>query len=167
MAGQANRILNFCHANPNSPGCPWPNYLCNNSQPSCNQTSLTFDPTKLRINSLFNIFCKMIASNIQHATQQDLVNLTAGTGAVFTIFKRFGNTFTRIATTVPESPIPDSGYSLGQFAIGSTLDTSNPAHNALINNQSYEDIAILYGQGYDTIYWKIKDSYYGFIGNFL
>ena len=30
MAGSASRIYNFCHANPNSPGCPWPAYLGNN-----------------------------------------------------------------------------------------------------------------------------------------
>lgn len=29
MAGRASRIYNFCHANPNSPGCPFPPYLGN------------------------------------------------------------------------------------------------------------------------------------------
>ena len=29
MAGRAIRIYNFCHANPNSPGCPFPPYLGN------------------------------------------------------------------------------------------------------------------------------------------
>ena len=31
MAGSASRIYNFCHSNPNSPGCPWPAYLGNNA----------------------------------------------------------------------------------------------------------------------------------------
>jgi hypothetical protein len=29
MAGRASRIYNFCHANPNSSGCPFPSYLGN------------------------------------------------------------------------------------------------------------------------------------------
>lgn len=33
MAGSASRIYNFCHANPNSPGCPFPPYLGNQSAP--------------------------------------------------------------------------------------------------------------------------------------
>jgi hypothetical protein len=166
MAGQAIRVFNFCHANPNSPGCPWPNYL-SNSQPSCNQSSITFNPLNLRLNSLFNIYCKSIASNIQNATQTDLVSLSAGTMGVFTIFTRSGNTFTRFATTVPESPLTEGSYNLGQFAIGTTLSTSTPAYSALISGQSYQGPEELYGQNYDTIYWKINDYYYGFIGNYL
>ena len=33
MAGRASRIYNFCHANPSSPGCPFPPYLGNQPAP--------------------------------------------------------------------------------------------------------------------------------------
>jgi len=46
MAGSASRVYNFCHANPNSPGCPWPSYLGNNSPTPAPPTNKQIDAVK-------------------------------------------------------------------------------------------------------------------------
>ena len=123
----------------------------------CSQSVKIFSPTSLRSNTLFKIYCMFITRHIKKAKQQDLVNLSAATNAVFTLFKKNKNEYVRILTTVPMEN--------GKYAIGTKLDTTSLAYAALQNGKSFIGPGILFGKTYSNAYWIIDDKYVGYFGS--
>lgn len=66
-----------------------------------------------------------------------------------TLFVRAGNEFIRIATSLKQAD--------GNRALGTFLDKNHPGYPHLINGQTYEGYASLFGKDYMTIYRPIKD----------
>ena len=101
--------------------------------------------------------------------EYELVQYSAGNINVATLFQlttdtNGTNVFTRIATTVP--------LSNGAFAIGTTLERSNPAYAALSNGSTYYGNSNLFGALYESFYWPCLDpntgenpfGYFGYCG---
>ena len=157
MSGSAMRVYNYCK------NSPVPCKCFNNCPFVCNQSSIIFDPSKLRVNALFNIYCKLIATNLPNVTQQDLVNYTAGTNAQCTVFVRTldgnGNSvFTRQYTTLRD-------ITTGTYVVGTTLDTSSDTYDTLVLGDSVQIFDVLFGQSYESLYWKINNKYYASVHN--
>lgn len=82
---------------------------------------------------------------------------TAMTGtSVATIFKREGDDFLRIATSLKKED--------GTRAVGTTLDRHHPAYQLLLKGESYTGKAVLFGKDYMTKYVPIKDASGNVIG---
>lgn len=158
MAGNAIRAYNYCKNSPSPCKC------FNNCPFVCNQSSaITFDPAEPRIKSLFNIYCKLIASNLPNVSQEDLINFTAGTNSPCTLFVRTldinGNSiFTRLYTTLRDT-------TTGTYQIDTTLNPSSSAYTAFVSGNSFQGTTTLFGQSYQGLYWKISGKYYAFLGN--
>jgi hypothetical protein len=126
------------------------------SKNCCSQSQLVFDPTEIRMNTLFEIYCKFITNNIKKTKQQELVNLSAATNANFTIFKLKGSDYVRIKTSVQEEN--------GKYAINTKLEINSPEYAALKAGKSYQGTVVLYGKSYYAWYWIINDKYAGYFG---
>jgi len=79
-----------------------------------------------------------------------LDKFTTQLGAVATVFVRKGDDFVRISTSLKNTN--------GERAIGTLLDRSNPAYQALQNGKSYVGVVSLFGRHYMTQYDPIRDS---------
>ncbi|WP_353684815.1 methyl-accepting chemotaxis protein [Thermodesulfovibrio sp. 3907-1M] len=71
-------------------------------------------------------------------------------GSVATIFKREGNDFLRIATSLKKED--------GTRAVGTTLDRNHPAYQLLLKGETYIGKATLFGKDYMTKYVPVKDN---------
>jgi methyl-accepting chemotaxis protein len=78
------------------------------------------------------------------------------TGGNATVFMRDGDDFFRITTSLKKSD--------GQRAIGTYLGKNHPGYQPLINGQSYEGYAKLFGNEYMTVYQPIKNKQNQVIG---
>lgn len=79
--------------------------------------------------------------------QDYLVKSSKQNKVVLTVFQRKGDSYVRIATTVPMEN--------GQLAIGTKLDPSSPAFLSLQQKGSYEGTSELFGLKYSDIYQSI------------
>ncbi len=71
-------------------------------------------------------------------------------GSVATIFKKEGDDFLRIATSLKKED--------GTRAVGTTLDRAHPAYPLLLKGEPYLGKATLFGKDYMTKYVPVKDS---------
>ncbi|MGB9822095.1 methyl-accepting chemotaxis protein [Thermodesulfovibrio sp.] len=71
-------------------------------------------------------------------------------GSVATIFKRQGDDFLRIATSLKKED--------GTRAVGTTLDRNHPAYQLLLKGETYIGKATLFGKDYMTKYVPVKDA---------
>ncbi len=71
-------------------------------------------------------------------------------GSVATIFKRQGDDFLRIATSLKKED--------GSRAVGTTLDRNHPAYQLLLKGETYIGKATLFGKDYMTKYVPVKDA---------
>lgn len=71
-------------------------------------------------------------------------------GSVATIFKREGDDFLRIATSLKKED--------GTRAVGTTLDRNHPAYQGLLKGEVYIGKATLFGREYMTKYVPVKDE---------
>jgi methyl-accepting chemotaxis protein len=71
-------------------------------------------------------------------------------GSVATIFKKEGDDFLRIATSLKKED--------GSRAVGTTLDRTHPAYKLLLKGETYVGKATLFGKDYMTKYIPVKDS---------
>ncbi|MEI8620057.1 methyl-accepting chemotaxis protein [Pseudoalteromonas sp. B129b] len=78
------------------------------------------------------------------------------TGGNATVFMRDGDDFFRITTSLKKSD--------GQRAIGTYLGKKHPGYQPLMNGQSYEGYAKLFGNEYMTVYQPIKNKQNQVIG---
>jgi methyl-accepting chemotaxis protein len=78
------------------------------------------------------------------------------TGGNATVFMRDGDDFFRITTSLKKSD--------GQRAIGTYLGKKHPGYQPLMNGQSYEGYAKLFGNEYMTVYQPIKNKQKQVIG---
>ncbi|MFN1128878.1 methyl-accepting chemotaxis protein [Lelliottia nimipressuralis] len=72
------------------------------------------------------------------------------TGAISTLFVRSGNDFVRVATSLRKEN--------GERAIGTVLDNSSAAFNAVTKGDVYRGLALLFGKRYITQYQPVKDA---------
>ncbi len=72
------------------------------------------------------------------------------TGAIATLFVRSGNNFVRVATSLRKEN--------GERAIGTRLETTNPAFTSMMNGEAYRGLALLFGKRYITQYQPVKDA---------
>ncbi|WP_028840781.1 methyl-accepting chemotaxis protein [Thermodesulfobacterium hveragerdense] len=80
-------------------------------------------------------------------------------GSVATIFKREGDDFLRVATSLKKED--------GTRAVGTTLDRNHPAYQGLLRGETYVGKATLFGKEYMTKYVPVKDSSGAVIGVFF
>ncbi len=71
-------------------------------------------------------------------------------GSVATIFKREGDDFLRIATSLKKED--------GSRAVGTFLGKAHPAYSALMKGETYTGKATLFGKDYMTKYVPVKDA---------
>lgn len=71
-------------------------------------------------------------------------------GSVATIFKREGDDFLRIATSLKKED--------GSRAVGTTLDRAHPAYQLLLKGETYVGKATLFGKEYMTKYVPVKEN---------
>ena len=125
----------------------------------CSSSPIDLNTSSIRSNTLFEIYCKFLTPHIKKAKQEELVNLTAATGAYFTIFKKCGPDYIRKRTTLMQQN--------GKYAINSVLDPLSLAYIALTDGKSYEGFAKLYEKTYYSWYWTIDKDYVGCFGTTL
>jgi methyl-accepting chemotaxis protein len=82
-----------------------------------------------------------------NAFSDDFLNRT---GAISTLFVRSGNDFIRVATSLRKEN--------GERAIGTVLDNTSPAFNAVTTGDVYRGLALLFGKRYITQYQPVKDA---------
>lgn len=102
------------------------------------------------LNTLHLILQKCASKNATEEQQQmRLEDLTAATGASFTLFEKTGSDFVRKITTVR---VQD-----GAFAVGTKLDITGDAYNALSKGKNYQGIVSLFGVQYYASYILSKN----------
>ncbi len=77
-------------------------------------------------------------------------------GSVATIFKKEGDDFLRIATSLKKED--------GSRAVGTTLDRAHPAYKLLLRGETYVGKATLFGKDYMTKYVPVRDSSGNIVG---
>jgi len=122
----------------------------------CAQSKLVIDPTQIRMNTLFEIYCSFITKHVKKTKQQELVNLSAATNANFTLFKVKGSDYVRIKTTVQKEN--------GKYAIDTKLDNTDLAYSALQAGNSYQGQTVLFGVAFYAWYWIMDETYVGYFG---
>ncbi|MBH0057169.1 methyl-accepting chemotaxis protein [Pseudoalteromonas sp. SWXJZ94C] len=99
----------------------------------------------------------LLHDNEQVNNNIDIVeNYAKLTGGNATVFMRDGDDFFRITTSLKKSD--------GQRAIGTYLGKNHPGYQPLMNGQSYEGYAKLFGNEYMTVYQPIKNKQNQVIG---
>lgn len=98
---------------------------------------------------------------IDNINQLDIYSITTGCNEVATLFTITTDpsgmkVYTRTYTSVPMNY---DNISPGKYAINTTLSTTGPAYNALINGNSYQGIINLFGTNYLGYYWPIGSNY--------
>ena len=147
MAGNASRIYNFCHSNPNSPGCPWPPYL-GNQQPAKICDDYPFEIGTKNSCSVYNVFW------LRDEYSQAIVNIPGWSPSTSS-----GNQFHLIAPLYsgvysPSGPKNKIGY-LKLFTTQTKYDTDEP----FLNTDYYYFIWINQGEIVASM-----DSIYDYIG---
>jgi len=84
------------------------------------------------------------------AIDKDIEAFTTATGAVATVFKRTGEDFVRISSSVKNSQ--------GIKVTGSSLDHKSEAYKQIIAGQAFTGRAYLFGRDYMTRYIPLKDG---------
>ncbi|QER42926.1 hypothetical protein F1847_05160 [Thermodesulfobacterium sp. TA1] len=114
----------------------------------------TFDEfAKYSADRFMNIFLSMNPRDASAIRPDNEVcdRFTAITGgSVATIFKREGDDFLRIATSLKKED--------GTRAVGTTLDRNHPAYQGLLRGETYVGKATLFGKEYMTKYVPVKDG---------
>ncbi len=106
-----------------------------------------------------NIFMSL-GPSISNPTNDVCDRFTAITGgSVATIFKREGEDFLRVATSLKKED--------GTRAVGTTLDRNHPAYQGLLRGETYVGKATLFGKEYMTKYVPVKDSSGAVVGVFF
>ncbi len=81
-------------------------------------------------------------------SQVDIDRFTGITGAVATHFKREGDDFRRLTTSLRKED--------GARAVGTLLDRNHPGYKKILAGESYTGPAVLFGRNYMTHYIPIK-----------
>jgi methyl-accepting chemotaxis protein-2 (aspartate sensor receptor) len=83
-------------------------------------------------------------------SRQEIDRFTKVTGDVATVFKRTGDDFLRIETSLKKED--------GTRAVGTMLDRKHPAYAKLMAGESYSGKAVLFGRYYMTHYKPVKEG---------
>lgn len=120
----------------------------------------TFDQfARYSADRFMNIFMSL-GPSISNPTNDVCDRFTAITGgSVATIFKREGEDFLRVATSLKKED--------GTRAVGTTLDRNHPAYQGLLRGETYVGKATLFGKEYMTKYVPVKDSSGAVVGVFF
>lgn len=108
---------------------------------------------KNAVDKLMKIFEKMVPPGEKGIVADNSIpdKFTAITGgSVATIFKRVGDDFLRIATSLKKED--------GTRAVGTYLGKNHPGYHLLINGNPYKGLAFLFGKWYMTEYLPVKDN---------
>ncbi|MBZ4681717.1 Cache 3/Cache 2 fusion domain-containing protein [Thermodesulfobacterium sp.] len=120
----------------------------------------TFDQfARYSADRFMNIFMSL-GPSISNPTNDVCDRFTAITGgSVATIFKREGEDFLKVATSLKKED--------GTRAVGTTLDRNHPAYQGLLRGETYVGKATLFGKEYMTKYVPVKDSSGAVVGVFF
>lgn len=99
---------------------------------------------------LGGIFASYNNRNSLSITLQEIDRFTEVTGDVATIFKRTGDDFLRVQTSLRKED--------GTRAAGTMLDRNHPAYARLLAGESYSGKAVLFGRYYMTHYKPVKEG---------
>ena len=119
----------------------------------------TFDQfARYSAERFMNVFMSL-GPSISNPSNDVCDRFTAITGgSVATIFKREGDDFLRVATSLKKED--------GTRAVGTTLDRNHPAYQGLLRGETYVGKATLFGKEYMTKYVPVKDSSGAVVGVF-
>lgn len=120
----------------------------------------TFDQfARYSAERFMNVFMSL-GPSISNPSNDVCDRFTAITGgSVATIFKREGDDFLRVATSLKKED--------GTRAVGTTLDRNHPAYQGLLRGETYIGKATLFGKEYMTKYVPVKDSSGAVVGVFF
>ncbi len=113
------------------------------------QIAVFDEATKDGAEKFMQIFLSMVSGIKPDNDLCDRFTAMTG-GSVATIFKKEGDDFLRIATSLKKED--------GTRAVGTTLDRAHPAYPLLLKGEPYLGKATLFGKDYMTKYVPVKDS---------